>query len=138
MALCFIIISLFTIISPLLARSIPKCPRRRFHSQKYAFHCWPGPSTLLTSLNNFGQLCAQPTSVTNRYRLMTSESRTYSWLATGKYTMNKILSMAALLLPYSALHLFSKRLLPMSFLSTHLLLPWYDNNPAFPQFRMYS
>ena len=43
-------------------------------------------------------------SVTNRYRLMTSESRACPWLATAKYTLNRILSMTALSLLYFAFH----------------------------------
>ena len=131
MARCFIIILLFTIISLLLARSILKCLRRHLHSQEYAFHCWPGPCTLLTSLNNFGQHCTQPTSVTNRYWLMTSASRACSWLATAKYTMDKVLNMNALPLPYPAFHPSNPLLMPMNFLSSHLLLPLSNNNPPF-------
>ena len=85
-----------------------------------------------------GNSAPQPTSVTNRYRLMTSESRACSWLATAKYTLNKILSMTALSLLYFAFHPLNSWLLPIDFLSNHLLLPSYNNNPTFSQCKVYS
>ena len=78
-----------------------------------------------------GNSVPQPISVTNRYWLMTSESRACSWLATAKYTLNRILNMTALSLLYFALHCFLTRLLPVSFLSGHLSLPSYHNHPTF-------
>ena len=62
---------------------------------------------------------------------MTSASRACSWLATAKYTVDKILNMNALLLPYPAFHPSNPLLMPMNFLFSHLLLPSSNNNPYF-------
>ena len=85
-----------------------------------------------------GNSVPQPIFVTNRYWLMTSESRACSWLATAKYTENRILNVTALSLLHLTFHPLNSWLLPIGFLSSHLLLPSYNNNPPFYQCRVYS
>ena len=85
-----------------------------------------------------GNSVPQPISVTNRYWLMTSESRACSLLATAKYTENRILNVTALSLLHLTFHPLNSWLLPIGFLSSHLLLPSYNNNPPFYQCRVYS